>query len=161
MVAKFLDLNNLSWQRRPFTLSNHQRKVWDTVLFLSAMMHRKGIHVNFFHFFCHICRTTVSWGPPEFLLQWQHDIMTSPLYYFAVVTRKTRILKEFRNQNHIIILLYWSVQKENQQKGWSLDKYCVINLQECFIRFNTWGGKFQNLWSTKTDVDLFLLALII
>ena len=31
MAAKFLDLNNLSWQRRPFALSNEGRNVWDTV----------------------------------------------------------------------------------------------------------------------------------
>ena len=53
----------------------------------------------------YICRTTVSRDPPEILLPWQHDIMTSPLYHSAVVTTKTRILKEFRNQNDIIILL--------------------------------------------------------
>ena len=48
MVAKFLDLNNFSWQRRPFALLNDGRKVWVTVLFLSAIMHRKVIHVIFF-----------------------------------------------------------------------------------------------------------------
>ena len=121
----------------------------------------KSYTLIFFIFFCHIYRTTISWDPPEILLPWQHDIMTSPLYHSAVVATKTGILKEFRNQNLIIILLYWSVQKENQQKGRSLDKYCVINLQKCFMKFKTWGGKFQNLWSTKTDVNLFLLALII
>ena len=40
MVAKFLDLNNLSWQRRPFALSNDGRKLWATILILSAIMHR-------------------------------------------------------------------------------------------------------------------------
>ena len=44
MVAKFLDLNNLSWQRRPFALSNDKRKVWATVLFLTVIMYRKVIH---------------------------------------------------------------------------------------------------------------------
>ena len=48
---KFLDLNNFSWQRRPFALLSDGRKVWVTVLFLSAIMHRKVIHVNFFFFF--------------------------------------------------------------------------------------------------------------
>ena len=51
MVAKFLDLDNLSWQRQPFALSNDGRKVWATVLFLSAIMQRKVIHVHFFVFF--------------------------------------------------------------------------------------------------------------
>ena len=61
MVVKFLDLNNPSWQRRPFAFSNERsgRKVWATVLFLRAIMHKKVIHVNFFVFFCHICRITV------------------------------------------------------------------------------------------------------
>ena len=51
MVAKFLDLNNLSWQRRPSAFLNNGRKVWATVLFLSAIMHRKIIHVIFPSFF--------------------------------------------------------------------------------------------------------------
>ena len=73
MVAKFLDLKNLSWQRRPFLLSNNRRKVWATVLFLSAIMHRKVIHVNFFVFSsCHIWRTAVCWDP-DILLPWQRD----------------------------------------------------------------------------------------
>ena len=51
MVSKFLDLKNLSWQSWPFLLSNNRRKVWATVLFLSAIIHRKVIHVNCFVFF--------------------------------------------------------------------------------------------------------------
>ena len=37
--------------RRPFSLSKEGRKKWATDLFLSAIMHRKVIHVNFFRFF--------------------------------------------------------------------------------------------------------------
>ena len=51
MVAKFLNPNNPSWQRRPFALLNDGRNVWATVLFLSAVIHRKVVHVNFFVFF--------------------------------------------------------------------------------------------------------------
>ena len=51
MVAKFLDPNTPSWQRRSFALLNDGRKVWATVLFLSAVIHRKVVHVNFFVFF--------------------------------------------------------------------------------------------------------------
>ena len=51
MVAKFVDLNNLSSQRRSFALTNDGRKIpLTTVLFLSGIMHRKVIHVNFFFF---------------------------------------------------------------------------------------------------------------
>ena len=38
----------LSWQRKPFASSIDWRKVWAIVWFLSAFMHRKAIHVNFF-----------------------------------------------------------------------------------------------------------------
>ena len=41
-------------KRRLFSLSNGGRKVWATVLFLSAIMHRKVIHVNFFSSFLDI-----------------------------------------------------------------------------------------------------------
>ena len=42
--------------------------IWATVLFLSAIMHRKVIQVNLFSFFFyHICRTTVC-SDPEILL---------------------------------------------------------------------------------------------
>ena len=46
---------------------------WATVLFLSAIRHRNVIHVNFFIFFCHICRTTVYWVP-GILLARQSDV---------------------------------------------------------------------------------------
>ena len=81
MVANFLDLNNLSWGRRSFALSNDRGKVWATVLFLSAIMHRKFIHVNFFVFFCYISRTGIVCWDPEMLLPWQRYVTTSPLYW--------------------------------------------------------------------------------
>ena len=56
---KILDLNNLSWQIKPFALCNDGRKVWATVLFMSEIMHRKVMHISFLGFFCHVCRTTL------------------------------------------------------------------------------------------------------
>ena len=50
MVAKFLDLNNCSWQRRPFAFSNDGRKVWATILIQSAIMHRSHA-CHFYRFF--------------------------------------------------------------------------------------------------------------
>ena len=47
MVAKFLELNNLSWQRQPFALSNDGKNSRATVWFLSAIM---LIPVIFFFF---------------------------------------------------------------------------------------------------------------
>ena len=52
MVAGFLDLNNLSWQRRPFALSSHGKKLWVTILFLSAIMHRSHACQIFSFLFC-------------------------------------------------------------------------------------------------------------
>ena len=48
--SKISRLDNVSWQRRSFGLSNDGRKVWATVLFLSVIMH-KNVNVNFFIFF--------------------------------------------------------------------------------------------------------------
>ena len=80
------------------------------------MMHRKVMHINFFIFFCHICSTTVFSDPPEILLPWQHDILTSPLYHSSVVAIKTRILNEFRNQNLIIIFCTDQYKKKINRK---------------------------------------------
>ena len=50
MVAKFLDLNNLSSQQQPFALSNDGSEVWATVLLLSN--HAQERHTcQFFSFF--------------------------------------------------------------------------------------------------------------
>ena len=46
MVAQFLDLNNLSLQRKLFALSNDERKVWPTVF-----MHKKLTQVMPVFFF--------------------------------------------------------------------------------------------------------------
>ena len=50
MVSKFLDLNNCSWQRRPFAFSNDGRKEWATILIQSAIMHRSHA-CHFYRFF--------------------------------------------------------------------------------------------------------------
>ena len=79
MVARFLDHNNLSWQRQHLHRQMMQERYrlyglrWAIVLFLSAIRHRNVIHVNFFIFFCHICRTTVYWDP-GILLARQSDV---------------------------------------------------------------------------------------
>ena len=79
MVARFLDHNKLSWQRQHLHRQMMQERYrlyglrWATVLFLSAIRHRNVIHVNFFIFFCHICRTTVYWDP-GILLARQSDV---------------------------------------------------------------------------------------
>ena len=54
MVARFLDHNNLSWQRQHLHHRMMQERYglrWATVLFPSAIRHRKVKHVNFFIFF--------------------------------------------------------------------------------------------------------------
>ena len=86
MVAKFLDLNNCSWQRRPFAFSNDGRKVWATILIQSAIIHRSHA-CHFYRFFssCYICRTTACWDP-EILLPWQRDVTASPLSWHVTTT---------------------------------------------------------------------------
>ena len=67
-------------------MSNDERKVWATVLLLNAIMHWKVIHVNFFCFFCHVSTTTVF-----FLLPWQRDETTSPLYILESKFKKVSL----------------------------------------------------------------------
>ena len=55
------------------------RKVWVTDLFLSAILHRKVIHVQYLRFFCHACMTTFV-EDTQILLPWQRDVTTFPLY---------------------------------------------------------------------------------
>ena len=56
--------------------------------FLNSVMYRKVIHVNLFCFFCHISRTTVF-----FLLPWQRDKTTSPLYILESKMRESQKAK--------------------------------------------------------------------
>ena len=51
-------------------------------------MHRKVVHVKFFFFFCHISRTTGF-----FLLPWQRDETTSPLYILESKMRESQTAK--------------------------------------------------------------------
>ena len=84
-----LDLNNLSWQGRPFALSNDGRKVWATVLFLSAIMHRKGIHVNFF--VLSVPWTTVC-SDFATMATWRNDFSSSlRRFWFAPLRMKGHI----------------------------------------------------------------------
>ena len=81
MVAKFLDLNYCSWHWRSFALTNDRRKLWATVLFLSAIRQLKVIHVNFFVFLLYWKdRDGFCWDP-ERLLPWQRDVTSSSLYW--------------------------------------------------------------------------------
>ena len=99
VVAKFLNLNNLSWQRQPFTLSNDGRKEWASVYFLSAIIPRKVIYDNFL-------RSFLSYLPNHGLLRsrnllpWQRDITTSPLYW-------TTGFRQDKRRNLIIIFFYF------------------------------------------------------
>ena len=112
MVAKLLSLNNLSWQRRPFALSNGGRKVWATVLFLTAIMKRKVVLVNFFILFCQICRTTVCWDP-ENLLPWQRNV-TSHLYWNHVTVSTS-------NKNTDRAWILFSSRAKSECLVWSRD----------------------------------------
>ena len=82
MVAKFLNLNNLSWTRGPFALSNDGRKKWATVCVLEYNHAQESHTCHFYRFFCHICRTTVCWDP-QILRSWQRDVTTFLIEHVA------------------------------------------------------------------------------
>ena len=71
----------LLWQQIS-GVSNLYHETWP-FLFLSAIMCRKVIHVNFFIFFCYVCMTMLCWAP-DIWLPWQCDVTTSPLYFTGV-----------------------------------------------------------------------------
>ena len=94
MEARFVDLNNLSWKRRPFALSNARWK--------------KGMGYRFFFPECnhalesHTCQLLLFFLPyfqdyGFFLLPWQRDETTSPLYIlenqFKKVSRESQTAK--------------------------------------------------------------------
>ena len=86
-----LDLNNLSWQGRPFACSN-DGKVWATVLFLSAIMHKKGIHVNFFVLF--VAWTTVC-SDFDTMATRHSDVSSSVFFWFAPLRMKGHITDRY------------------------------------------------------------------
>ena len=53
MVAKFLDLNNLSWQRRPFVLSNDGKKIVGYRFVPECNQVQESHTCQFLCFFCH------------------------------------------------------------------------------------------------------------
>ena len=79
MLAKFLYLNNLSWQRWHLALSIHGIKSMG-YRFVPECNDAQKSHS------CHICRTTVCWDP-EILLPRQRDVTTS--LYVEQWTRDT------------------------------------------------------------------------
>ena len=83
MVARFLDLNHRSWQRRPFSLSNDGRKEWTTVFILSAIKYRKVIHTNCSLFSMSHLQDHGLLRSRNFvtMVTWQRDVTTSPLYW--------------------------------------------------------------------------------
>ena len=91
MVAKFLDLNNLSLQRKPFALSNDERKAWAIVLILSdKIMHRKLTQVTpFFFSFCSaiFARPRFCWDPEFFatIATWRND--------FSLIKRRILVVE--------------------------------------------------------------------
>ena len=76
MGAKFLDLNNLSWQGRPFALSNYGRKVWAAILFLWETGHGKVLQCQVFRFFCNIWRI---WNFTTFATRTQRLPLSIPI----------------------------------------------------------------------------------
>ena len=141
MVAKFLDLKNLSWGRRSFALSNDRGKVWATVLFLSAIMHRKFIHVKFFVFFCYISRTgTVCWDP-EMLLPWQRYVTTSPLYWQCLEDILGGGVSSVVCTYGLATKRYWT-QRFN-------DKFLVLIGFPVISRWHMWDGGVQS-WCLGT-----------
>ena len=106
MVALFLNLNNLSWQRRPFALSNDGRKEWASVYFWSAILHRKVIYDNFLRFFLSYLSNHGLLRSRN-LLPWQRDTTTSPFYWTTGFRQdKRRNLTIFFNSSHLFIYLF-------------------------------------------------------
>lgn len=68
-----MHVKNISGQR-PLALLNDGKKVWATVLFQSAIMHRKVIHVILFIFF--LPSVGLGCSDPEILLPQQSDVIS-------------------------------------------------------------------------------------
>ena len=97
MVAKSLDLNNLSWRRRSFALSNKKRKVIG-YHFVSECNDAQESHYMSIFFFCHICRTMVCWDP-QFcyhgnMMYWLLLSIVSNVWYILVFFLKKQTLKK-------------------------------------------------------------------
>ena len=126
-VAKFLDLNNFSWRRRPFALLNDGRKVWVTVLFLSAIMHRKVIHVSFFFFFFLLYLQDYGLLRTRNFLPWQRDVTTTlhPLrihssgssVFLCLRKQRAQLIEElFGNQDRYNLLTCNDTNHSGSQK---------------------------------------------
>ena len=135
MVAKFLNLNNLSWQRQPFALPNDGRKEWASVYFLSAIMQRKVIHDNFIRFF-------LSYLPSQDLLRsrnllpWQRDITTSPLYW-------TTGFRHDRRRNVIIFFFIFVTYLSIHSKGETLEGHTIFFILVAYLSIHSKGETLE------------------
>ena len=75
MLAKLLDLNNLFLTKMAIYIVDRWKKSMTTLIFQSAIMHRKVIHVNIFLFLAMftVCRDPAVVMDPEILLPWQRE----------------------------------------------------------------------------------------
>ena len=154
MVARFVDVNNLSWQRRAFDFRTMEEKYGLT--FCSWMQSYTGksymsIIFSFCFIFlpCHICMTTVCWDP-DICLPWQRDVTTSflyclPLFCSVFLKRVAFSGKKFCSAG---ILNWWfSAMLVEENKGVSLrwefnscsveilKKHCFVNQQGLLVKW--------------------------
>ena len=105
----------ISESQQSFAFANNKRKIWASILFLSAIMLRKVTHVNFFR-----------WDT-EILLPWQHDETTSPLYHYS---RSRLIFNHFL----FIIRCMFNIQETVEQRE------PIQAFQSCLPHWTTCAG---------------------
>ena len=128
MVTKFLNLSNISWQRRPFA---YEGKIWATILFLSS---GKSFTVNVFAiFFCHICRTRHV----EIQKFCYHRNTTSQLLLSMKTTKSNKFSKK-QQQQHQQHPTFWDISKPRSSSTRSNFVEEVTHNRDFFFPFSAW-----------------------
>lgn len=105
IVAKFMDLTNSSWQRRPFSLWNDGRREWE-LPFVPERNNAQESHRStsiVFIFFCHTCKTMVCWDTATWRNDFSCPLNGKSMPYVIASLTKTLLIFERQYILYLVI----------------------------------------------------------
>ena len=129
MVTKFLNLSNISWQRRPFA---YEGKIWATILFLSS---GKSFTVNVFAIFFF-----ATFAGPGMLRSRNFATIATRRNNFSSLWRRQRAISlvKKQQQQHQQHPTFWDISKPRSSSTRSNFVEEVKHNRDFFFPFSAW-----------------------